>query len=67
MCFIECPECRCTINELDESRGVKIYLIEESYFHSVELRGVDAGHEFLEIFGSTFEMKVVERGEDRAL
>ena len=31
---------------------VKIDLIEESHMHSVELRGVDVGHEFLQIFGN---------------
>jgi hypothetical protein len=46
-CFIACPEFWCTINELGESWAVKIDLIEESYIHVVELRGVDAGHEFL--------------------
>ena len=37
----------CTIDELGESWGIKIDLIEESYLHVVELRGVDAGHEDL--------------------
>jgi hypothetical protein len=47
MCFIPRFECRCTINESGESRVVIIDLTEESYKQSVELRGVDAGHEFL--------------------
>ena len=47
MCFIECPECWGTINELGESRDVKIDLIEESYVQETELRVVDADHEFL--------------------
>ena len=47
MCFIEFPEFWCTINELSESFAVKVYLIEESYKHVVELRGVKVGNEFL--------------------
>ena len=42
MCFIECPECWSTINELGESWDVKIDLIEESYEQEIELRGDDA-------------------------
>ena len=41
MCFIECPEFWCTINELGESWEVKIDLIEEIYIQAPELRGVD--------------------------
>ena len=47
ICFIRCPECWCTINELGELWGVKIDLIEESYVHWVELRSVDAGYKVL--------------------
>ena len=47
MCFIECPECWGTINELGESWGVKINLIEKIYPQETEARGVDADHEFL--------------------
>ena len=37
----------CTIDELGEPWGVKIYLIEESYSYLVEFIGVDAGHDVL--------------------
>jgi len=68
MCFIECPECWCTIHELGEPWAVTIDFIEESYLYSTatELRGVDAGHEFFYIFGNAFKTKLVESGEDRA-
>ena len=65
MCFIECPDCWCTINELGESWEVKIDLIEESYFQVIELRGVDEGHEVLYIFDNPFETKTMESGDDR--
>jgi hypothetical protein len=39
-CFIACPEFWCTINELGDSWGVKIDLIEESHIQDIELRGV---------------------------
>ena len=47
MCFIVCPKCWCTSNELGESWGVKINLIEESYFKCFELGGVDEGYKVL--------------------
>jgi hypothetical protein len=47
MCFIECPECYCTIDEWGESWAVKIDLIEKNYKQEVELRGDEEGHEFL--------------------
>jgi hypothetical protein len=46
LCFIACPECWCTINELSELWAVKINLIEEIYIQVSEFRGVDASHEF---------------------
>jgi hypothetical protein len=45
--YIAFPEFGCTIDELGESLGVKIDLIEESYFQGIELRGVDEGDEVL--------------------
>ena len=41
------PEFGCTIDELGESWGVKIDLIEESYIEGLEFGGVDEGHEVL--------------------
>jgi hypothetical protein len=41
------PEFGCTIDELSESWGVKIDLIEKGYMHSFELRSIDASHEVL--------------------
>ena len=65
MCFISSPECWCRIDELGESWAVKVDLIEERYIHVAELRRVDTGDEFLQIFGNAFERKFVESGEDR--
>ena len=68
MCFILSPasECWCTIDELGESWAVEIDLIEERYIRVDESRGVDTGHEVLQIFGNAFEMKSVESGKDKA-
>jgi len=41
------PEFGCTIDELGESWGVKIDLIEESYIEGLEFGGVGEGHEVL--------------------
>jgi hypothetical protein len=41
------PDVGCTADELDESRGVKVNLIEESYAQGAESGGVDDGHEVL--------------------
>jgi len=37
----------CTADELDESWGVKIDLIEKGYIQEIQLRDVDEGHEVL--------------------
>ena len=47
MCFIACPESWCTVDELSESWGVKIDLMEERYECSMQLRGFNDGNEFL--------------------
>jgi len=48
MYLIACPEFWCMIDELGESGGVKIDLIEiENYSQGIELRSVDGGHEIL--------------------
>ena len=65
MCFIECPECWWTINELGELWEVKIDLIEESYTQGIEFWGIDEGHEVLYVFDNPFKTKIMESGDDR--
>jgi hypothetical protein len=43
--------------------AVKIDLIEERHTQDIEMRGVDAGHKVLQIFGNAFETKFVESGD----
>ncbi len=66
MYIIVYPECWCTIDELGQSWAVKIVLIEENYIHVVELRGVNVGREFLQIFDTPYESKKSESREDSA-
>ena len=66
MCFIEYHESWRTINESGESCTIKIDLIKETYLHLVELRGVDVGHELLQIFGNSIETKFGKNGKDGA-
>lgn len=47
MSFIEFVEYWCKIDELGKLWAVKTGFIEEVYIHLVDLRGFDAGHEFL--------------------
>jgi hypothetical protein len=49
-CFTECLECRRATDEFGEVWSIEIDLIEESYIQAVESRGIDAGHEVLQIF-----------------
>jgi hypothetical protein len=51
---------------LDELWCVKYDSIEEGYIQLAELRGIDAGHDDLQVFGDPFEPKTYESGEDRA-
>jgi len=61
------PESWCTTDELGESWAVKIDLIEEGGTEVIEFGGVDVGHEVLYIFDNPFEIKLVERGDDRTV
>ena len=49
-CFIGCLECRRATDASGKEWSIEIDLIEESYIQAVESRGIDAGHEVLEIF-----------------
>jgi hypothetical protein len=41
-------------------------IIEEDYVQGVESRGIDAGHEVVQIFGDPLEGEISENGKDRA-
>jgi hypothetical protein len=46
--------------------GVEYEIIEKGYNQAVELRGIDAGHEVVQIFADPLEIKICENREDRA-
>jgi hypothetical protein len=46
--------------------GVEIDLIEEDYLEVAEPRGIDTGHEDIQIFADSSELEIRESGEDRA-
>ena len=52
-------------NELGESWVVNRVLIEESNMQGLELRGVDAGHEVLQISYKPFEKEEIESGDEK--
>ena len=45
---------------------VEYDIVGKNYIQAVELRGIDAGHEVLQIFGNSLEPKMCENREDRA-
>ena len=51
-------------DELDQLCYVEY--IEKGYIQLIELRGIDAGHEVLQIFADPSVIKRCENGEDRA-
>ena len=53
--FFECSRRRCATDELDELWRVEHGIIREGYVQGVELRGIDAGHEVLQVFADAFE------------
>ena len=55
-CFFECFISKC----------VRCDLIEKGYTKGGELRGIDAGHEVLQVFADPFEHQLCENGENRA-
>jgi hypothetical protein len=46
--------------------AVEIDLIEENYVQVAESRGIDAGHNVIQIFTDSSELKMHESGKDRA-
>jgi hypothetical protein len=66
MASFDCLERWCAIDKSDELSGVKYDLIEKGYTQPVELRGIDTGHEVLQVIAGLFERKRCEDREDRA-
>ena len=64
MGFFEGYQRWCAIDKLHELWHVEYDIIEEYYIQVVELRGIDAGHEVLQIFADSLETKQYESGED---
>ena len=60
------PEYWRATDELGEFWGVEVDIIEERYLHLVDLRGIDSGQKFLQVFAGPFEQKLQESGEDKA-
>jgi hypothetical protein len=46
--------------------GVKVNIIEARYRQPVDLRGIDPGHRFLQVFVDPFERKCSESGQGKA-
>src|SRR6266852_4757399 len=66
MRLITCPKCRhATDDELAEFWGLE-FRIKERCIQPAELRGIDPGHKFLQVFVRPVEPKIRESGEDRA-
>jgi hypothetical protein len=65
-CFIGYVQSWCSTDELSNLRGVEIDLIEENYVQVAESRGIDAGHEVIQIFADSSELKIRESEKDRA-
>ena len=53
-------------DESDQLWGVEYYINEKVYIQMVDLGGIDAGHEVVQIFADPLERKICENGEDRA-
>ena len=60
------PELWRATDELDEFWGTEVNIIEELYQQLVDLRGIDPGHKFFQVFVGPFEPKSRESGEDKA-
>ena len=65
-CFTECLECRRATDEFGEVWSIEIDLIEESYIQAVESRGIDAGHEVLQMFVDPFKPEIGKCQEEGA-
>ena len=59
-----CPECWRATDEMVEFWGVDVDVIEELCRKAGEPRGIDPGHEFLQVFDQPREPKYREGGED---
>ena len=56
----------CVTDKTDDLWSVKYDLIKEGYLQFVELRGIDAGHEVVQVLADPLERQRGENGEDRA-
>jgi hypothetical protein len=54
----------CATDELDGLWCVEYNLIEEGYIQPPKSRGIDAGHEVLQVLADPFEPQKAEKGED---
>ena len=63
-CFIGCLECRRATDASGKEWSIETDLIEESYIQAAESRGIDAGHEVLQIFAEPFKPKRRKSRED---
>jgi hypothetical protein len=63
-CCIVWHKCRCTSDELMEFLDAKDQLIEECYLCGVEWRGINLGHEVLQVLTDNTEVKLGESRED---
>ena len=66
MCLIECLKPFRTPHELGELWSVEYKLLEGGYLNRVKQRGIDPGHEDLQIFTDPFELKTSETWEGNA-
>ena len=53
-------------DELGELDCVECDSIEKDYLQHAELRGIDVGHEIVQVFADPFEQQLCENGKDRA-
>jgi hypothetical protein len=66
MCVIEClKSCRAP-HELSELWNVEYELTEKGYPYKVKQRGIDPGHEVLQVFADPFEHQTSESGKNDA-
>jgi hypothetical protein len=64
--FFGCSQPWCAADELDELRCVEYDVIEKGYMQVAESRGIDVGHEVVQVFAVPFEVKICKDREDRA-
>jgi hypothetical protein len=62
----EVLQCWWATDEFGELWCVKYDIIEEGYSQGVELRGINEGHNDLQVFANPFETQLCESGEDSA-